>query len=69
MKIFSSLHALLFAPSSGPETERERCLGWMRDPLSHPDIERMDARELGDLPFSPGFRRSLPDLGDGACRT
>ena len=23
---------------------------WMRDPLSHPDIETMDARSLGDLP-------------------
>lgn len=65
MKIFSSLHALLHAPSSNPESERERFLGWMRDPLSHPDIERMDARELGDLPFNPGFRRSS-SLGD--CR-
>ena len=58
MKIFSSLRTLLHTPSPSTESERERLLGWMRDPLSHPDIERMDARELGDLPLNPGFRRS-----------
>ena len=25
---------------------------WVRDPLSHPDIARMDARALADLPFA-----------------
>ncbi len=29
-------------------------LAWARDPLQHPDLERMDGRELGDLPF-PGW--------------
>jgi hypothetical protein len=29
-------------------------LSWARDPLRHPDLERMDGRELGDLPF-PGW--------------
>ncbi|WP_104667738.1 hypothetical protein [Ensifer adhaerens] len=29
-------------------------LTWARDPLMHPDLERMDERELGDLPF-PGW--------------
>lgn len=29
-------------------------LAWARDPLQHPDLERMDERELGDLPF-PGW--------------
>ncbi|HEV7319555.1 MAG TPA: hypothetical protein VGO04_13225 [Ensifer sp.] len=29
-------------------------LAWVRDPLQHPDLERMDGRELGDLPF-PGW--------------
>ena len=24
---------------------------WIRDPLSHPDLEAMDSRSLGDLPF------------------
>ncbi|NNV12274.1 MULTISPECIES: hypothetical protein [unclassified Roseobacter] len=26
---------------------------WRRDPLSHPDIARMDKRELADLPIDP----------------
>ncbi|TFF19843.1 hypothetical protein E3C22_19440 [Jiella endophytica] len=30
---------------------------WRRDPLTHPDLVRMDERQLADLPFSP-FRVS-----------
>ncbi len=67
MKIFSSFRALLRTPSYSPESERERLLGWMRDPLSHPDIERMDARELGDLPLNRGFRRSVPAVHKACC--
>lgn len=26
-------------------------LQWLRDPLSHPALESMSQRELGDLPF------------------
>ncbi len=26
-------------------------LAWMRDPLSHPDLQTMSERELADLPF------------------
>ena len=26
---------------------------WSRDPLSHPDLERMSQTELADLPFDP----------------
>ena len=25
---------------------------WVRDPLAHPEIARMDARALADLPFA-----------------
>ncbi|MCL6705733.1 hypothetical protein M8R20_01860 [Pseudomonas sp. R2.Fl] len=27
---------------------------WRRDPLAHPDIARMDARMLADLPIDSG---------------
>ena len=27
------------------------CRQWVRDPLSHPVLESMSERELGDLPF------------------
>jgi hypothetical protein len=33
--------------------------GWIRDPLLHPDLARMDQRALGDLPM-PGFARPRP---------
>lgn len=66
MKIFSSLRTLVRNPLSQAETDHERILGWMRDPLSHPDIEQMDARQLGDLPLNRGFRRAQADLRD--CR-
>lgn len=26
---------------------------WRRDPLSHPAVQAMSQRELGDLPFDP----------------
>ena len=51
-KIGSLLDRLFVSPSpSQDETDVE----WGNDPLRHPDISRMDIRELGDLPF-PGNR-------------
>jgi hypothetical protein len=26
---------------------------WLRDPLSHPQLEKMSATQLADLPFEP----------------
>ncbi len=34
-----------------PVLEYAVCLQWVRDPLSHPVLESMSERELGDLPF------------------
>lgn len=66
MKIFSSLYGLLRTRPVSDRFDSERFLGWLRDPLSHPDIERMDARELGDLPMSRGLGRVSPVPGE--CR-
>lgn len=38
-----------------PEDERDV---WTRDPLSHPELENMTARELADLPFNRGYRQA-----------
>ncbi|AOF90016.1 hypothetical protein [Sinorhizobium sp. RAC02] len=46
LKIFSR-----FAEALRAEADAADAPVWMRDPLSHPDIETMDARALGDLPF------------------
>lgn len=66
MKIFSSLVALLQRQHDSSGIDSERFLAWLRDPLSHPDIARMDERELGDLPLGRGFRPALPIPGE--CR-
>lgn len=66
MKIFSSLSSLLQGQRGNHVIDSERFLGWLRDPLSHPDIERMDERALADLPLGRGFRPALPVPGE--CR-
>ncbi|MBD9371412.1 hypothetical protein IB238_02005 [Rhizobium sp. ARZ01] len=37
---------------------------WIRDPLAHPQIEAMDERQRGDLPF-----RAFPTIRDGCLDT
>lgn len=65
LKIFSILDQLL--PRSAPADE-DAGTAWVLDPLRHPDIARMDARELGDLPFpGPVIRVTAQHCGD-ACR-
>ncbi|WP_432284661.1 hypothetical protein SLT36_23485 [Aminobacter sp. BA135] len=66
MKIFSSLITLLQGQHDNHGIDSERFLAWLRDPLSHPDIARMDERELADLPLGRGFRPALPVPGE--CR-
>lgn len=63
LKIFSR-----FAEALRAEADAADAPVWMRDPLSHPDIETMDARALGDLPFGL-FRspRLSPDNTSQSC--
>lgn len=60
-KIFSMIAKALNAEADPAETPV-----WMRDPLAHPDIEAMDARALGDLPF--GLFRAQTRTAEAACR-
>lgn len=50
LKFLSTLTS--FKPSEN--LKQDTPPSWARDPLQHPDIERMDERERGDLPF-PGW--------------
>ena len=59
-KIFSTIASALKAEVDPADTPV-----WMRDPLAHPDIETMDARTLGDLPF--GLVRQQGRTGDASC--
>ena len=62
-KIFSKVIQAITANANASETAI-----WVRDPMSHPDIEAMDSRALGDLPF--GLFRQQGRTGDTAscCR-
>ena len=42
----------LFRSETDPASSASQPPHWVRDPLSHPDIARMDARALADLPFA-----------------
>lgn len=68
MKVFTFLRQLLGSSSTDAVASCERLLCWIRDPLTHPEIERMDERARGDLPFNTGFRRASPDVRDAGCR-
>ncbi len=56
-KIFSTMAHAMTVEANAAELAM-----WVRDPLSHPDIETMDSRALGDLPF--GLFRSREPGGD-----
>ena len=56
-KIFSRLTGALLARIDATEAPV-----WVRDPLAHPEIEAMDSRRLGDLPF--GLFRTRDLTGD-----
>lgn len=64
LKIFSRLDQLL--PRSAP-ADQDTDTAWVSDPLRHPDIARMDARELGDLPFPSPVVRMMHRLPGDTC--
>lgn len=53
MKIFSAVVEILRGHRVCPSDEDK--VAWARDPLSHPALETMSARELADLPFNRGL--------------
>ena len=53
LKIFFSTHAPQ-EPSRESVTQR-----WLTDPLSHPVLNTMSERELGDVPFRLTARRTV----------
>jgi len=54
----------LFEPRAEPRSDER---AWRADPLSHPAIARMNARELADLPLSAEPRRR-PGAATGCGR-
>jgi hypothetical protein len=54
MKLFSTI-ASIAARLFEPMAEVPNCEIWRHDPLAHPVLTHMSARELGDLPFERGW--------------
>lgn len=52
-RAFASYARRLYRPLSGARAQRRQERSWRRDPLSHPDIQRMSERERADLQFMP----------------
>jgi len=55
----ATLRSMLIDFLAGRATQPSDERIWIRDPLRHPSLARMDQRELGDLPMS-GFARPGP---------
>jgi len=58
LRMLSSLKAMFaadtsYGPRSGSDAQR-----WLTDPLSHPVLNTMSERELGDVPFRLTARRT-----------
>ena len=66
MKILSLLKGLSSAEAR-PHDEGE-IARWIIDPLSHPVLDTMSERELGDMPFRLTARRTAYETA-GAART
>ncbi|MGX7871841.1 hypothetical protein ACVDG5_002045 [Mesorhizobium sp. ORM6] len=59
LRMLSSLKVLLAANAPyepGKESDTQR---WLTDPLSHPVLDTMTERELGDVPFRLTARRTV----------
>ncbi|TIQ26477.1 MAG: hypothetical protein E5X48_33920 [Mesorhizobium sp.] len=51
MKILSLLKGLSNAPPTKGRHDDGEIARWVVDPLSHPVLDAMSERELGDMPF------------------
>ncbi len=72
LKILSSLN--IFFAGSGRQRQRHESetARWVIDPLSHPVLDTMSERELGDVPFRLTARRTVYETatlqaGLGGC--
>ncbi|MBN9221005.1 MAG: hypothetical protein J0I79_23925 [Mesorhizobium sp.] len=59
LRMLTSLK-VLFAAGSSDETKSDiDATRWLTDPLSHPVLNTMSERELGDVPFRLTARRTV----------
>ncbi|MBZ9842686.1 MULTISPECIES: hypothetical protein [unclassified Mesorhizobium] len=66
MKILSLLKGLCGTEARPPEDGE--IARWIIDPLSHPVLDTMSERELGDMPFRLTARRTAYEMTGAAGR-
>ena len=59
----------IFAAVGARRTPRRNgdAVNWVTDPLSHPVLDTMSERELGDMPFRLTARRTAYETGAVGC--
>jgi hypothetical protein len=58
VKFLSSFMSLFIAGSRQSQRHEGEHVRWATDPLSHPALDTMSERELGDVPFRLTARRT-----------
>ncbi|TIR15074.1 MAG: hypothetical protein E5X34_30555 [Mesorhizobium sp.] len=66
MKILSLLKG--FAAAEARSHDDGEIARWILDPLSHPVLDTMSERELGDMPFRLTARRTAYETAGAGCR-
>jgi hypothetical protein len=59
LRILSSSLKVFFASTPYKPRGENEAQGWLTDPLSHPVLNTMSERELGDVPFRLTARRTV----------
>ncbi|ESZ29898.1 hypothetical protein [Mesorhizobium sp. L2C084A000] len=72
LRILSSSLKVFFAATTSHEPRQDsETQRWLIDPLSHPVLNTMSERELGDVPFRLTARRTVHETvslcGGGRC--
>ncbi|TPI54988.1 hypothetical protein FJ420_29925 [Mesorhizobium sp. B3-1-3] len=68
MKILSLLKGLSGAEARPRDDDDDEMTRWITDPLSHPVLDTMSERELGDMPFRLTARRTPHETAPVGCR-
>ena len=65
MKILSLLKG--FSGTEARPRDEEEIARWVTDPLSHPVLDTMSERELGDMPFRLTAHRTIYETTGSTC--
>jgi hypothetical protein len=70
MKILSLLRVFSAAGTRQDRRHESETIRWVIDPLSHPVLDTMSERELGDVPFRLTARRTAYETAtaQAVCR-